>query len=42
MYQFRTQLLQGMVEGKVFIVDSRESTAGGISRNPEQEEEEIY
>lgn len=36
MYQVRTQLLQGMVEEKDFIVDARESTAGGICRSSEQ------
>ena len=37
-YKPRTWLLQGMVEGKVFLVDIRESTTRDIWKHTEQRE----
>lgn len=37
----RTCLFQGMVEGKVLIVDMRKSTARGFWKSPEQGEKGV-
>ena len=39
LYKLRTRLLQGMAEGKDFIVDVRVGTVRGIWKGPEKEEE---